>query len=252
MPNEVDDFLKDVSGEEDTKDPFKADSTDPFESKEPKDEKVPDAKEEEKLPFHKDPKIQRFIQKEIEKVTKDLKPTSTVEEKKEAIDEADEILTRIIGNDTPEKVTAIRDFKKYLTGLEEKGAEKALRKLQEEREQAEREDVEAENTLTQGLESIEENFSVDITSSNQSAIKIRSEFLEFVKKIAPKDSNGDVREFPDLEQAFETFQALRTQPKNTRAKDLAARGMSRSSDASAAPKNEDNSWKAVERMMSKL
>lgn len=259
MSNEVDEFLKNLNGEE--SDPFVDKQTDPFAEKPaPKvEEEESDESEDDKpLPFHKDPKLQRFIEKQVNKRVAEIKPAASETEKflKETTtpDEMDEVLTRIIGNDTAEKKQAVKDLKNVLTGLEERGARRALEQLERDRAQAVEADKEAEAELTQGFEDIEETFDVDISSNAPQAVKTRNEFIDFVRKIAPKDEEGAVIKFPDLPQAFELYKSMKkTAPASTaRAKELASRTMVRSGDGTAAPKTTGQSWSDVERIFSKI
>lgn len=253
MPPEksaVAEFLKDDNSE---KSPFEPEKT--IFSEETPEEKVKEEVVEEKpLPFHKDPKIQRYISKEIEKRVKDM-PVQSVERefRAETEDEGTDILTRIIGNDTPEKLSAVKDFRKYLGSLEENAAQKALNEFQAQAEAQKEEDQKAQRELDDSFEEIEETYSVDLTSNAPTARKARSEFVDYIRKIAPKNEEGEVIAFPDLNAAFEEFQERNKRaPTNTRAKDLASRGMSRSSDASVAPVTGDKSWKGVDRFFSRF
>lgn len=219
---------------------------------EPKKE---EAEEEEKpLPFHKDPKVQRYIQKEIEKAQKSQPSVERqfIEDTKQDDDEGTAILERIIGNDTPEKVAAIKDFKKYLSTLEEKGADRALSQLQKQEEEARQEEAQASEEIEQGFEDIEETFGVDISSNTPTARKTRNEFIDFIKRVAPKDSEGNVVALPDLTETFELYQSTQTKPSNTRAKELATRSMARSNNTSEAPQEKDVSWKGVDKWFGSL
>ena len=209
-----------------------------------------EAEEEEKpLPFHKDPKVQRYIQKEIEKAQRSQPSAERqfIEDTKQDDDEGTAILERIIGNDTPEKVAAIKDFKKYLTSLEEKGADRAMTQLQQREEEARQEEAQASEEIEQGFEDIEDTFGVDISSNAPQARKTRNEFIDFIKRVAPKDSEGNVTALPDLTETFELYQSTQTRPSNTRAKELASRGMTRSNNSTEAPQDKDVSWKAVDK-----
>lgn len=252
MANEVDSFLEDISPKKD--DPFKEESSDPFEKTAPKaEEKVEEeVKEEKPLPFHKDPKVQRFIEKELTRKMGELKTSQPQATAAEVKDEADEILTRIIGNDTPEKVSAIRDFKRYLSSLEEKGAEKAISQLQKKQEEERQAEVEAREELDRGFDSIEETYGVDISSNSPLAKKMRNEFVDFIKRVSPKDENGEVVQFPDLMETFALFQDMNKAKTPSRAKEAASRSMARSNDASTVPVNDDKSWKAVDKLFSKF
>ena len=214
-----------------------------------------EAEEEEKpLPFHKDPKVQRYIQTEIEKAQKSQPSVERqfIEDTKQDDDEGTAILERIIGNDTPEKVAAIKDFKKYLSTLEEKGADRALSQLQKQEEEARQEEAQASEEIEQGFEDIEETFGVDISSNTPTARKTRNEFIDFIKRVAPKDSEGNVVALPDLTETFELYQSTQTKPSNTRAKELATRSMARSNNTSEAPQEKDVSWKSVDKWFGSL
>lgn len=248
MQNEENEFLKELDNKDENG--FATEGK-PFEDMEiPVKEEEPE--EEKPLPFHKDPKIQRFIQKELEKKLESIKPNETqkfIEETKGDTDEIDSVLERIIGNDTPEKVSASRDLKRVLMGLEEKGAQKALQQIQAEREKERQAEIEAERELEQGFENIEENFNVDLSSNNPLAKKTRNDFVEFIRKVAPKDAQGDIIAYPDFDSTFELFQSTRKKPDNSRAKELANRSMSRSSDASSIPVVKDTSWEGVNKFL---
>lgn len=264
MPNgngsAVDDFLGGVNEVKD--DPFKQESEDPFATKEEvkseEVEKIDAEEKEEKLPFHKDPKVQRFIEKEISKRLSEQKPTETERFVKDVQDSSgddlSDVLIRIIGNDTPEKIAAVKDFKKVLTSLEEKGAQRALEQLERQAAEERSRDRKAIEELNNGFEAIEENFGVDLSSNTPTARKTRNEFVDFIKRVSPKNEDGQVTSFPDLEETFTLFQEMRTnKPQPTsRAKELSSRSLARSSDASTISKPSGNSWSDVERLFSKL
>jgi hypothetical protein len=87
--------------------------------------------------------------------------------------------------------------------------------------------------------------------SNPRAEKLRSEFVDFIARISPKDENGDITAYPDIQEAWSLFSSTRKPADSNRAKDIASRSMARSSDApNAAPRG--NTWKDVERAFSKL
>ncbi len=256
MPNEnkaVDEFLDGLNKSEEN--PFDNKNEDPF--KEPlveKQEAADDETEEKPLPFHKDPKVQRYVEKQIAKAIALVKPTEVERFREDTHGQDDEVtavLERIIGNDTPEKAAAVKDFRKVLGSLEERGAQKALQHFAEQAQERAEEDRKAQQELDDSFEEIEETYNVDLTSNTASAKRMRSEFVDYIRKIAPKNEDGEVVAYPDLSAAFEEYQEKR-KPAPSRAKELAARGMSRSTDATAAPKTGGNSWKDVERIFSRL
>lgn len=216
------------------------------------DDEPEDKKDEDKvLPFHKDPKVQRYIDKEVKKILQDSKPTvEPVTDREIGDDPLADVLNRIIGNDTPEKIAAIKDFKKVLGGLKEDAKREAFEELQDRAQEDVEAEQEAQEALVSGFEDIEETYNVDITSDSSIAKKTRNDFIDFIKAIAPKDEDGDITEYPDLSASFKLFQTVnKAQP--TRAKELASRGLQRSSDTSSAPKK-GNTWKDVDRYISDL
>lgn len=256
MAKEVDEFLQELNGGQ-TTDEFasKDENVDLFGEATAKQEEEPNEEVEEKnLPFHKDPKIQRYVQREIAKALEGQSPkqVTTATDSIQAAETEDELVaafTQIIGNDTPEKQHALRMLERGLKNIEEK-ALSGQRQLEAERQAQE----EAEREVERGFESIEESFEVDITSKTPQATKLRSEFIDFIETIAPKDSRGNVKEYPDFEKSFEIFQKMQEKqnPSNSRAKELAARSMARSSDASSPMKPNGTTWNDIERFFSKL
>lgn len=225
----VADFLGEFGNKGTPKDPFNDTPKDPFAKEEVLETPV-EEKDEKPLPFYKDPKIQKYIEKQLDKRLANFKPE--VREETQAPDtRVDDVLTRLIGNDTPEKVSMIKEFKEILSEGTQKAKAEAIAEL-EYRQNAEVEaDQEAEEELESAFDDIEETFDVDITSNNPLARKTRQEFVSFVEKIAPKDRNGDIVDYPDMVQAYETFSEMKKSTATpSRAKELASRSMARSAE----------------------
>ena len=132
-------------------------------------------------------------------------------------------------------------------------ADSDLQQLQQQADKQAEDDRQAQEELESAFEEIEETYDVDLSSNTAFAKKTRADFIEYVRKIAPKNKEGEVQSFPDMLSAFEEYQerSKRSAPAS-RAKELASRSMSRSSDATTAPAATGKSWKDVERMFSKL
>lgn len=218
-------------------DPFETNEKDPF-AEDVMLEEVPaeqaEQKEEKRLPFSKDPKVQKYVQKEIRRAMEGIKQPETRQEKPSDDDTTSvvEAFTAIIGNDTPEKKTALASLERALGNVDQRASQKAVDQLKEIRQQELQEDREAEEALEDAFDEIEENYDVDLTSNNIIAKKTRSEFVTYVERIAPKDRYGDIIDYPDMNAAWETFSELRKgNQAPSRAKELANRGMTRSSDA---------------------
>lgn len=250
MENEVEAFLKDLN---DAENPFetKPEEIFPTEQKESKEE----VEEDKPLPFHKDPKVQKFVEKAIAKAIGEIKPadstTQFIEETKGDYGDVVNAFTAIIGNDTPEKVSALGALKKALEGADERAATKASSRLIElqkkAQEEAEEETQKAVDELNKGLEEVEETFKVDFTSNKTEL----ADFKNYIRKIAPKDEDGEIKAFPDMIATYEAFTAQK-KPTNSRAKELASRGMTRSTDASVAPVSSPRDWASIDKLFAKL
>lgn len=266
MKNEVDEFLKQVQGDK-KEDTFIENKSDPLGTSDTDEDKGTegdkgtdqtkngDDQSDKALPYHKDPKLQRYIEKEIKKrmiAPAAVAPTTGAQASESTLDQGEEILTRIIGNDTPEKVRAIKDFKVYLSGLKDQGAQQALDKIRTQEAEAEAEFAQERETLISAFESLEEEFDVDLTSSTPAAEKERNAYIDFIKRIAPKNADGDVVHYPDFKETYKMFKAQQKPGNdNKRAKDIASRSMARSTDSGAAPTG-GKTWKDVDRIFTKL
>jgi len=248
MANELDKFLGETSEKEE--DLFGTQEETVTEEQSEETEEV--KKEEEKpLPFNKDPKVQRFIEKQIEKRMASM---GTVEKEfvKETKPEDDDYYVRLIGNDTPEKVAMIKEAQRREERQLQIAEERAFNRLSSEKQKEIESERQAEKELETALDDIEENYDIDITSNDPVAKKTRVDFLKFVERIAPKNRAGEISEYPDMSQAFETFQEMRKTAKpESRAKDLSARSMSRSAETSTKVTG-GQSWKDVERIFEKI
>ena len=213
---------------------------------EPKqEEKVED---EKPLPFHKDPKVLKFIEKEVAKRTERQDTKETLKAEEDEFKDVIESFTAIIGNDTPEKVRALNDLQKALNGSSKKAAELAEQKINEIRNREDEADRKAEEELDNAFDEIEETYDVDLSKNP----KLRSEFVSFVEKIAPKNRDGEIVDYPDMNSAWETFSEIKkstAQP--SRAKELANRGMQRSAETTVKQEKAVN-WNAVDEYMDTL
>lgn len=237
---ELEEFMGSL-GSKGAADPLEDKGEDPFDHlKEKGDEVIEEVKEEKPLPFNKDPKIQKYLEKREHEIEVRLSEKFGNKESAVATQSADDrvsdVLTRLIGNDTPEKLSMVKEFKDILGNLKGEARAEALAEIQSMQSAEVEADREAEQELENAFENIEETFNVDITSNNPIARKTRQEFVSFVEKIAPKDRNGDIADYPDMVQAFETFSVMKKSTATpSRAKELASRSMSRSAETSSEP-----------------
>lgn len=257
MPkNELDEFLGDLNSTvDDSVFENKQEEIEGFgETPVENNEKAPESKPE---PFHKNPKIKRFIEKEISKALESQGKTEQpiVKAPAQEDDELSSVIARMIGNDTTEKELIGRDLKKVLLGIKNEAREEALQSFKQESQQAEQAQRDAERVLNESFEAIEETYGVDITSNAPLAKKTRSEFISFVQRLAPKNSNGEITEYPDFIETFDVFQETKKAtpaPSNARAKDIASRSMARSTETQSAKPTEKMTWDTVSRIFDKL
>lgn len=208
------------------------------------------------LPFHKDPKLQRYIEKQVEKGLKD-QPRGEVEQqfRKDVEVNLPQSFVKLVGNDTEEKKQVLKDLSDYFGNLKGDAKKEAWEEMQQQSERAQEQQVEADNQAVEELENyfdeIEDTFNVDLSSNSTLAKKTRAEFIDYVRKIAPKNEDGEVSAFPDLVSSFEEFQDKNKRAPATRAKELASRGLTRSNDTTTALP-QGRSWKDVDRFFNKL
>lgn len=231
------------------------DKTDVFKEEPTVAEEVVDEVEEEKaLPFHKDPKILRFIEKEVSKRAESFKPSAEQQFRREISEDINlpKSFIQLVGNDTDEKKQVLKDLSDYFGTLKGEARKEFLEEIEQQKQKEIEADTRAQEELESSLEKIEENYSVDLSSNSASAKKMRGEFIDYVRKIAPKNEEGEVIAFPDFMGAFEDFQerSKRVVPAS-RAKELASRGLTRSTDASTVVPS-GRSWKDAERFFKTL
>lgn len=189
---------------------------------------------EEKIPFHKNPKLDKYLSRREAKIREELKKefqSSRQEQFSQEVQEDDSLISAfeaIIGNDTPEKVHALKQLKKSIADTQDKAAEKAYARFAEESREIQLQEAQAVEELTDGLDRIEENFNVDLSSNSPLAKKTRNDFLDFLGRISPKNEYGEVTEYADIEEAFETFQSIRKPQNSNQAKQIASRAVARS------------------------
>jgi hypothetical protein len=234
--NEQDDFLAGL--ENDNSDPFQLSANDDIFSDE-KEEVIPtDAKP---VPFAKDEKIQRYIDRQIEKRTRDLRPTAQETFVKEVSGGDEKIvsaLTRLVGNDTDEKRTVLEELKSAFGDLKGQAKREAIQEFIESQQNSEiaeqRELNEAFDELEEGRESIEDEFNIQLTDKQWQGYK------NYLSEIEPA---GGYVEYPNFVRTFNSYRAelKANRPSNAQNKALASRGMERSSsnsEISVAPKRD--------------
>lgn len=146
---------------------------------------------------------------------------------------ADDRLTQIFGDDTPEKVALAKLFSDVLKDTKSDAKREALEEFQS-MNKREQEEVELESkTIDSNLEALEDTYGVDLTSETASAKKLRNGFIDMIEKLSPKDANGDITEYADFNTTFQIYQSM-NKPEASRNKELSAATMqaSKTTDSS--------------------
>lgn len=259
MSDKNNDAINKFLGEfgEDNKNGFETEAENPFETTEqvtPTEEPVEEPKTRRNLSYSEDPKVQKYVKKEISKALEEYQKTLPKQEvaQNEDIPSVVAAFTSIIGNDTPEKVAALSSLEKALNNVDNRASQIAVKKIEEIQSQQTLEDEQAEEEVSDALDEIETKFDVDITSSNKSAIAKRVDFLKYVEKIAPKDKDGNITAYPDMVSAYETFEELQKSKQTpSRSKELASRSMARSSETTVSPQRRPT-WDAADEFIASL
>lgn len=178
-----------------------------------------------------DAKIQALRKENTELAAKYAAITEASKFRKETgADELDEMVSRIYGTDKPENAAATDLLLKSMKGFSERAKREALEEFRAEQTQREQETQKEVATLEGYIEEIEDQYGVDL-SSTASAREKRSQYIELLEKLSPKQ-NGEVVGYAD---PFETYELFASRQAPNRAKELSIRGMvnSRAVDTTA-------------------
>ncbi len=221
MPNEQEEFLKSLEPKENQADPFAQPTEAPTEEK----------KEEEQEPTEEE-KFNRRERRLQAKLQAERESSIALAARLEALSEAQKARTesapaeylksveRIYGTGSPEATEATELLKTALSGVETRATERALEMFREEQKRAEEAVSKEEKTLDGMLEEIEDETGQTLDAQTKKG------FFSLLEKLSPKDSDGNIVAFADHHAVWEELQA-RKQPKENRAKELAARSMAR-------------------------
>jgi uncharacterized protein with von Willebrand factor type A (vWA) domain len=218
------------------------------------DVKQPEGEPEEKeVPFNKNPKVKRYIEKEVKKALSQMAPQTQeyIQDNPDELKDLIDSFTRIVGNDKPENAQLVEKFGKTMADFRDR-ALKAQELVENQQEEVQQEE-EAEEELNQGFDEIEEEFKVDLWDEKNR--KLKGQFLDYVEDISHKDKDGDIDEFPDIVGAYRSFSKIqRRENPTTAAKDLADRSGTKGSSGSGAPNQQaeritfDNIGNKIDRM----
>lgn len=220
--SEIDKFFKDLPSEDSTlADIFGAT---PAEDK-PAAEVLPE-KEPRKNHAHR--RLEKQLAEEREKrIQFEALATARAEVEAGRTGEVDPLLTQMYGENT----AAITAHSELLQKYAAKAKEEALREVQEMFTQQSAKEEQFGNQIDEGLENLEDKHNIDLTSDTPQATRDRTAFLKLVAKLAPKDEDGNLKDYPDFEETYEMFKGLKEKNDNTRAKEIASRTMQKTATA---------------------
>lgn len=229
MPNEHEQFLKSLE----------PDTTDPFAGIEGQAPIEPSSDEEEAI----DPNEMGLLPKNrrerrlAEKYQAEREANIAMAARLEAITEAQALrggeetadylktVERIYGTESPEAREATELLKASLQSLKEEARREAIEAIREERQVETRAVAEAEQTLDEMVEELEDEFGVDIEGSKTHL----AGFLNLLERMSPKDREGNIIQYADHYAVWEEYQdRLSRAAAANPAKGLAARSMTHS------------------------
>lgn len=156
-------------------------------------------------------------------------------EAKKARSEESEFLAiaeRIYGSQTPELREATELLKTALLGVKDEAKREAIQEFEAIRQKEDEAVKNAEKRLDAMVEQIEDEIDTELTQSQ------RTEFFKLLKKMSPKDAQGNIIEYADHFAVWDIFQEKQKKPQNP-AKAISARAMTQGSDVSSAKITQD-------------
>lgn len=148
--------------------------------------------------------------------------------------DVDPRLVEVFGNTEVGKEVAKR-LEDVLSERDKRTREETLQEIENRQIEAQREQQEYEAFIDSKLESLEDQYNIDLTSSSPRAKRARNEFLGMIEKLSPKDQDGTLLGYADFESTFEIYQGQqntqdqeRTTEVSNRQKEIASRSMQKS------------------------
>jgi hypothetical protein len=182
------------------------------------------------VPFNENPKIQKFIKRQVAKGIQEALQSAPQPQRVDTIDNKTnsevpaEWIAMYGDNEDSRKAWGFQS--KLLNDYKNQATEDALIKFRSEQERGQAEVRQFEQTITTEVENIEDVYGVDLTSNTAEAKKARSEYLDLVQRLSPKDADGNITSYADFDQVWQIYKNSQVaQPTPTRQKDLASRSV---------------------------
>lgn len=238
----LNEFLKDIPDTD--KDIFKESL---IETPPEKGEEKPPEKEEDGYKNRRHRRLEAQLDKEREaRIAAEARAQALSETRQFAqevgTDDVSQKLATLYGTDDNGK-RAAQITKELLESYRVQAKEDALKEVEGRQQKALQEQRQYESLIDSELESIEDEFNVDVTSDAPAARKARREFLEVVQALSPKDKDGAITGYADFSGAWEMYQLKRAKDKPSdtvnRQKDLADRSMTKSGSVDTSKEEND-------------
>lgn len=228
MPNEQEQFLKDLEHDGLDQDPFSyLNGEQPPEEKKEAPVEPPQEDADLKPRNRRERRLEARLQAEREAgIELAARLQALTESQSARNDTPSEYLAnveRIYGTDSPEAREATEILKQALLSVKEEAKREALEAYEERTSEEARAVVEAEALLDDMLEEVEDTFDIDLSS--REAEKDRVNFYRLMEKMSPKDRDGNILYYADPVAVWEVYQERTTRKPDTTARDLASRSM---------------------------
>lgn len=190
----------------------------------------------------------RHIRKLEAKLQQERESAIALNERVKVLSETDRFIKENSGEVDPEILklftqdesgkTGAALLQKKLKEYQAEAVEKAYERFTQDQEAESSEQTEAEETIQSHLESLEEEYNIDLTSDSEKAQANRRDFLEVVERLSPKERDGSIKEFADFDASFDIWRSSKKVPiDNARNKEAASRSMIRSGTSSEPTEN---------------
>lgn len=224
MPNEQEQFLKDLESDDKKVDILEQPLIPEKEKEEVvKENKETEAEAEQKLKNRRERRLAEKWQAERESnIALNARLETIAEAQKAQGADSSEYLKaveKIYGSETPEAVAATELLKTALKGVEERAYSRAIETSREEQSKLATEERRESERLDSFIENIEDEFSVTVSEAQE------KDFFTFLERLSPKDKSGDIVEYADPLTVWELYQERISQKPASRAKALASRSI---------------------------
>lgn len=178
-------------------------------------------------------RLQDKLQKEREMniaLNERIKALSELKTYSETNPETDVDALKVFGTDENGKLLK-GYFDRRFNEVREEAERAALEKIKAEQAEDAEEERRNSERIDTAFENIEDKYNVDLSGDTQSSKRLRNGFIDYVERISPKDANGEILEYADMESSFEDYLKLSNsagREVSQRQKELASRSMTRS------------------------